>query len=236
MHLTLSALSDIISSRHSRFRECLFGCGANVSCRGLTAMGMYENFTTPTELNHRHLAVFFIQLAVMILSFFICVNLVFFLEESQGSFFASVVYDMKAHEGEEKLFRKLPLFDSDEERIVTDKTIDLEKGGIWLTERQDVMFTACLLGGFLAGVILVFSGVGSVYKQIRNIIVIITKEFIPYVIFLVTIGLWHAAICILLYIAAMVTLIFAPLILLVHLVLGVIQTMRLTGKKTLRPV
>ena len=202
-------------------------------------MGMYENFTTPTELNRRHLAVFFIQLAVMILSFFICVNLVFFLEEgkyaleSQGSFFASVVYDMKAHEGEEKLFRKLPLFDSDEERI---KTIDLEKGGIWLTERQDVMFTACLLGGFLAGVILVFSGVGSVHKQIRNIIVIITKEFIPYVIFLVTIGLWHAAICILLYIAAMVTLIFAPLILLVHLVLGVIQTMRLTGKKTLRPV
>ena len=205
-------------------------------------MGMYENFTTPTELNHRHLAVFFIQLAVMILSFFICVKLVFFLEEgkydleSQGSFFASVVYDMKAHEGEEKLFRKLPLFDSDEERIVTDKTIDLEKGGIWLTERQDVMFTAYFLGGFLAGVILVFSGVGSVYKQIRNIIVIITKEFIPYVIFLVTIGLWLAAICILLYIAAMVTLIFAPLILLVHLVLGVIQTMRLTGKKTSRPV
>jgi len=108
-------------------------------------MRLFETFEEPLEFRDYHLAVFFVQLVVIIASVLLCFKFVFYLDngknnlESQGGFWASVCYDIKAREGEEKFLRKIPSLNSDHEMKLTDQFIDLKNGGIWITETQDIL-------------------------------------------------------------------------------------------------
>ena len=180
---------------------------------------LFENFSRPSVITDYHLFLFLIQFAVMLISVLLCIKLVLNLEEdkpSQGT-------------GVEKHFMKLPTLDSDEESVLTDQFIDLERGGVWLTDRQEVIFTGYLLGAFFAGVILVFVGVGPIYNWVRHIIAVITLGIVPYVIFIVSIGLWLVAVCFILFVMGILNMFFAPFILLLHLTLGMIQIVRKRG-------
>ena len=181
---------------------------------------MFESFSRPQVISDYHLFLFFIQFAVMLVSVLLCIRLVLYLEDdslSQGV-------------GEEKHFMKLPTLDSDEERVLTDQFIDLERGGLWLTDRQEVIFTGYLLGTFFAGVALVFIGAGPIYCWVRHVVAFITFGLIPYVIFIVTIGLWLAVVCFILFVMGILNMFFAPFILLLHLTLGIIQIVKKRGK------
>ncbi len=70
---------------------------------------------------------------------------------------------------------------------------------------------------------MVFVGIGPLNRLIRHAIAVITLNFIPYVIFIFTIGLWLAVICLMLFVMGVLNMFFAPFILLLHLVLGIIQ-------------
>ena len=113
---------------------------------------------------------------------------------------------------------------------LTDQFIDLKNGGIWITETQDIMFTGWLLGVYLANVVLVFAGAGPIYHGLRSVIGIVTREMCPFFVFIIPFGLWGALLCIALFIVGVITMFLAPLNLVLHLVLGIIQTIKLLKK------
>ena len=164
-------------------------------------MNLFETFKNPLEFRDYHLAVFFAQLVIIIASVLLCFKFVFYLDngknnlESQGSFFASVRYDIKTKEGEEKFLRKIPSLDSDHEMKQTDQFIDLENGGI------------------------------------RSVIGIVTREMCPFFVFIIPFGVWGALLCIALFIVGVITMFLAPFNLLLHLVLGIIQTVGLVRNR-----
>ena len=193
-------------------------------------MRLFENFTDPLEFEDYHLAVFFAQLVILIVTVLLCVKFVFTLDEGKNNlevpegFFASIKYNLTTQEGEEKFLRKIPSLDSDEVKVATDKFIDIKNGGLWLTDRQDIMFTAWLLGVYFANVVLVFAGAGPIYKGIRSVIRIFTESMLPFFIFIIPFGIWGATVCIFLFLTGVVTMFLAPFNLLLHLVLGIIQS------------
>ncbi|MCR4599424.1 MAG: hypothetical protein K5678_10365 [Acetatifactor sp.] len=126
--------------------------------------------------------------------------------------------------------RKIPSLNSDHEMKLTDQFIDLKNGGIWITERQDIMFTGGLLGVYLANVALMFAGAGPIYHGIRSVIGIVTREMCPFFIFIIPFGLWGALLCIALFIVGVITMFLAPFNLVLHLILGIIQTTALIKK------
>ena len=138
-------------------------------------MDFIERFRDPESITDYHLVDFIIQL-VVILGVTLAFYKLFMVTEVGGydldaedSFISSVIADLKTEDGEEKFMRKIPTLSSDHEKVQTDKFIDIKNFGIWLTNKQDIMFTGYLLGCFFANIILVVLGAGNIYRRVREI-------------------------------------------------------------------
>ena len=200
-------------------------------------MKPFESFTSPEDKAEYHLVAFFVQLVVIAASFLLTCKLFFVVDngryglESKAGFWASVKANLRAQEGEEKVFKKLPSLETDENKAVTDQFIDLKKGGMWLTERQEVMFYAYLLGAYFANLILVFSGAGPLYRRARGLIALLTREMLPLFLLIIPFGIWGALLCIILFVTGVATMLLAPFNLLLHLGLGILQTVLIVKKR-----
>ena len=196
-------------------------------------MKLYESFSDPVDVGDYHLASFFIQLIVIVASCLLVFKLVFFLDkdkhalESKDGFFASVINNIKNGDGEKKYLRKIPSLNSGGELVYTDKFIDFENGGLWVTDKQNFMLAGYLLGVCLANIILVFSAAGPIYKRIRAALGIITREMCPYFVFVLPFGIWGAILCIILFVVGIISMFLAPFNLVLHFILGIIQSIKL---------
>lgn len=196
-------------------------------------MKLFESFSDPVDMGDYHLASFFIQLIVIVVSCLLTFKGIIYLDdnknnlESKDGFFASIINNIKNGDGEQKFLRKIPSLDFGEERIYTDKFIDFENGGIWVTHKQDMTFTAYLLGICLANVILVFAAAGPIYKRIRALLGILTREMCPFFVFVIPFGIWGVILCIILFIVGVISMFLAPFNLVLHFILGIIQSIKL---------
>ena len=195
-------------------------------------MDFIKRLRDPEDMADYHIVSFIVQLVVIVGVVLAVFKLVMVVNESGGyeydlntgdSFVSSVMINFKAEEGEEKLLRQIPTLSSPYEKVKTDKFIDIKNHGLWLTYRQDVMFTAYLLGVYLANVILVLVGAGPMYRRIRTVLGIITRKMLPFFIFVIPIGIWGMIMCVALYIIGIVVMLLAPFILAYHLIMGIIQ-------------
>ncbi len=196
-------------------------------------MTFTEKLRNPEDMADRHLVAFIVQLVVIIgviLAFF---KLFMVVDESAGygyhldsgdTFISSVMTALRAEEGEEKLLREIPTLNMIKENVTTDKFIDIENHGLWLTEKQDIMFSCYLVGMIFANIILVLSGAGPIYRRIRSVLGVITREMCPLFILVIPFGIWGFIMCAVFYVTGFVSIVTAPFALLYHLIMGIIQT------------
>ena len=191
-------------------------------------MEIINRFKDPERWSDYNLVCFFVQLTVILLASFLVFRFCVYgnpeiSSYTKGGVVSSIFSSLKAEPGEEKLLRKIPSLNSDEEYVKTDKFIDIAHGGVWLTEKQDGMFGVLLFGICFGGVALVFIGAGPIYRLVRRVIAVITLAMCRYFIFIIPFGLWGAVVSLILAIAGYLTMLLFPFILLTHLILGIIQ-------------
>ncbi len=134
-----------------------------------------DYFRNPTKLFDRHIVVFFFQLLVIAVTTFGGAK--FFYNYASGygnyelvtkdTYIDSLIDDIKSDAPKDKRFVKLPGGKYDKEYTQTDKFIDLKRGGIWLTDRQDVIFSGYLCACILSSIILTLAGAGKIFSIIR---------------------------------------------------------------------
>lgn len=198
-------------------------------------MEIINRFKAPERWSDYNIVCFAVQLLVIIItsflifSFMICSDPEFKEMSRKDGVVASFFDCFTSDEGEARLLRKIPSLSSDEKLVNTDKFIDIENGGLWLTERQDGMLGILCFGICFGGVILVFAGAGPGYRMVRKLIGKLTLYMCPFFIFIIPFGLWGAIVSIILAVVGYLTLILSPLILTAHLVLGILQLKILRG-------
>lgn len=192
-------------------------------------MDFIERLKRPERITDHHIVVFIIQLLVITgvtLGFFklFMVTRVGGRDlDTEDSFISSVIADLRSEEGEEKFLRKIPTLSSDHEKVQTDKFIDIKNFGVWLTDKQDIMFTGYLLGCFFANIILVIFGAGGIYRRVREFSATLFINLFPLFILVFPFLLWAGIMCIILFPMGIATMILAPFVLAYHLIMGIIQ-------------
>ena len=192
-------------------------------------MDFIERFRDPESITDYHLVAFIIQLVVIagvVLGFykFIMVTDAGRYElDTEDTFISSVIKDLKTEEGEEKFLRKIPSLNSDHEKVQTDRFIDIKNQGLWLTDKQDVMFTGYLLGMYFANIILVVLGAGPLYRRIKEVLKTLSIKLLPGIFLIFPFIIWAGIMCGVFYIMGITTMFLAPFILAYHLIMGIIQ-------------
>lgn len=192
-------------------------------------MDFIERLKRPERITDHHIVVFIIQLLVItgvtlaFFKLFMVIRVGGHDLDTEDSFISSVIADLRSEEGEAKFMRKIPTLSSDHEKVQTDKFIDIKNFGIWLTDKQDIMFTGYLLGCFFANIILVVLGAGNIYRRVREISANIFIALSPAFILVIPLLIWAGIMCIILYPMGIVTMFLAPFVLAYHLIMGIIQ-------------
>ena len=198
-------------------------------------MEIINKFKAPERWSDYNIVCFAVQLLVIIITSFMLFSFFIYkdpefndLSRKEGVV-ASFLDGFTADEDEARLLRKIPSLDSDEKLVKTDRFIDLENGGLWLTQRQDGMLGIICISICFSGVILVFVGAGPLYRLVRQLIGKLTLYMCPFFIFIIPFGIWGALVSIILAVVGYLTLILSPLILTAHLILGILQLKMLRG-------
>lgn len=198
-------------------------------------MEIINKFKAPERWSDYNIVCFAVQLLVIIITSFMLFSFFIYKDPEFGDMsgkegvVASFLDGFTADEDEARLLRKIPSLNSDEKLVKTDKFIDLENGGLWLTQRQDGMLGIICISICFSGVILVFVGAGPIYRLVRQLIGKLTLYMCPFFIFIIPFGIWGALVSIILAVVGYLTLILSPLILTAHLILGILQFKMLRG-------
>lgn len=198
-------------------------------------MEIINKFKAPERWSDYNIVCFAVQLLVIIITSFMLFSFFIYKDPEFGDMsrkegvVASFLDGFTADEDEARLLRKIPSLNSDEKLVKTDRFIDLENGGLWLTQRQDGMLGIICISICFSGVILVFVGAGPLYRLVRQLIGKLTLYMCPFFIFIIPFGIWGALVSIILAVVGYLTFILSPLILTAHLVLGILQLKMLRG-------
>lgn len=207
------------------------------------------------NLNEKHLAVFFIQLIIFIVSlvltwgFFSSESLELLekrMDEKLGfcsseapelnigeDLFSSICSTFASSEAPE-LKKALYFFSGEEVTTVTDKTFDLKNRKIWITEKQDAMMGVLFLASMFPSIIFILGGIGNFYQKIREIMLFCMSGIAAVAVmlpFLYPILLLVLLIFIIVWtISWLLMPITFPIGLIIHLGKGIIQVCRFANK------
>ena len=192
----------------------------------------FGRFKYPERINDNHLLVFFIQLIIITACFLIWMYLIltniydYTGVVDKNNYIPSLINSLRVEEGEPKYFREFftyPWECGQGEAVVTDKTFDFEKKGIWLTYKRDVLRCAWAFGCAFTGIILMICGIGNVFGFVRDVIGIVSINLLPLSLLILPFIIWAMALSVLLMVAGGIMLYLFPLNLLYHLIMGIIQ-------------
>ena len=194
-----------------------------------------EGITKPASFRDVHLLVFFLQTIILVLCSFGLYALLaedtpgLMTEEGLVRSYISAFHNEEA----DKTFCKLPnLMDEDEENVVrTDKLLDLERGGLWLSEKQKALVVTLWFGLIPAPIIFLFLGLGGFYQHLREPYFRALASTAATLIFPpLGVAVWGAISLFFWFAVTIPSGILGPVPYLVHLILGIYQVLR--RKKT----
>ncbi|HAG12353.1 MAG TPA: hypothetical protein DCG49_00645 [Ruminococcus sp.] len=130
-----------------------------------------KGIKAPESFRDIHLLIFFLQVIIFLLCSLGFYNIAA-IDKPEILDGGAVHSYISAFHNEEadKTFCKLPnLFDEDEEHVVhTDKFLDLEQGGLWLSDKQKALAVSFWFSFIPAPIIYLLLGLGNFYAALRT--------------------------------------------------------------------
>lgn len=189
-----------------------------------------DGIKNPASFRDIHLLVFFLQTLILVLcSLGLYAMLAkdmpeLITEEGLVKSYISAFHNEEA----DKTFCKFPtLMDEDEDNVVrTDKLLDLERGGMWLSEKQKALYVTFWIGLIPAPIIFLFLGLGGFYKRLREpYFKALIRTASTLIIPPVGVAVWGAISLFFWFAVTIPSGMLGPVPYLVHLILGIYQVL-----------